>query len=65
MAVPEEHVEAVDVARVQSDRMRNFRSHVLERQEIVRHLRRSSHLTGSLETEDQKVEDEAVVLDDE
>ena len=45
--------------------MCHFRRHVLERQEVVRHLWRSSHLTGTLQTQHKKVEYQPVILDDE
>lgn len=38
---------------------------ILERQEIVRHLRRARHFTGSLQTQHQKIQHETVVLRDE
>lgn len=63
--VPEEHVETIDVTRVEAYGMCHFRRHVLERQEIVRHLWWSSHLTGTLESKYKKIKNKTVVLDNE
>ena len=65
MTIPEEHVELVDVSGVEADGVRHLRRDVLERQEVVGHLRRAGHLAGSLEAKNEEVEHEAVVLDDE
>ena len=45
---PEENVHFVDVAGVQSDWMIGFRVNILEGEEVVWHLWRPGHLTGSL-----------------
>ena len=58
-------VHAVDVARVQPDGMGHLRRHVLERQEVVGHLRRASHFRGALQAQHQQVEHQAKVLGDE
>ena len=49
---PKEDVDLINISGVQSDWMGRFRRHVLEREEVVRHLGRSGHLASSLQTED-------------
>ena len=58
-------MESVHVSGVEPDGVGHLRVHVLEAEKIVGHLRRSRHLGGPVEAEDQQVHDEAVVLDDE
>lgn len=62
---PEEDVYAVDVAAVQSDRVSGLGSGVLETEEVVGHLWRAGHLTGAVQTKDQQIHHQAVVLHDE
>ena len=62
---PEEDVNLVDITRVEADGMRSFSGDILEGEEVVGHLRGTSHLTGALQTQDEEVENEAIVLDDE
>ena len=45
----EKDVESVNVARVQPNRMTCLRRRVAVLQEIIRHLRRSCHLTRTLQ----------------
>jgi len=59
---PEEHVDLLDVAGVESDRVRRLGVDVLEREEVVGHLWRPGHLGGAVQTEDQEVVHEAEVL---
>jgi hypothetical protein len=58
----EHDVDAVDVARVKADRVARLGCRVAELEEVVGHLRWAGHLAGALETEDEDVEDETVVL---
>lgn len=62
---PEEDVNAINIATEQPDGMTNLRSDILERQEVVGHLRRSRHLTRSLQAQHKKIQHKAVVLRDE
>lgn len=62
---PEEDVDAVDVTAVQSDWVGALRGCVLETEEVIGHLRRASHLTGTVQTQDQQVHHQAVVLHNE
>lgn len=59
---PEEDVDAINVAAVQSDRMSGLRGSVLETQEVIGHLGWSSHFTGTVQTQNQKVHNKSVVL---
>lgn len=59
---PKHDVNAVNVARVQTDGMASLGRRVAELEEVVGHLGRAGHLAGALETEDEDVEDETVVL---
>ena len=59
---PEHDVNSVDVARVEADRVASLGGRVAELEEVVGDLRRTGHLACALETEDQDVEDETVVL---
>lgn len=59
---PEEDVDAVDVAAVQSDWVGTLCGCVLETEEIVGHLRWAGHLTGTVQTQHQQVHHQAVVL---
>lgn len=61
----EHDVDPVDVARVETDRVARFSGSVSELEEIVRHLRRSSHFTSSRKTENEEIENETIVLEDE
>lgn len=62
---PEEDVDAVDVATVQSDRVSALCGRVLETEEVVGHLRWAGHLAGTVQAQDQQVHHQAVVLDNE
>lgn len=62
---PEEDVDAVDVAAVQSDWVGALSGCVLETEEIIGHLRWASHLAGTVQAEHQQVHHQAVVLYDE
>ena len=61
----EEDVELIYVARVETDRMGSFCGHILETEEIIWHAWRTSHLTSSVETKNEEIKHEPVVLDDE
>ena len=61
----EEDVNPVDVARVQPDRVGSLGSRVTVLQEVVGLLGWTSHFTRSLETENEKIQNETVVLEDE
>lgn len=61
----EEDVNPVDVSGVESDRVPRLGRRVPELEEVVGHLRGSSHLARPLQSEDEQVEDESVVLEDE
>lgn len=56
---------AVDVAAVQSDWMCALGGGVLETEEVVGHLGRASHLTGTVQSEHQQVHNEAIILNNE
>ena len=62
---PEEDVDAVDVAAVQSDRVGALSGRVLETEEVVGHLRRAGHLAGTVQAQHQQVHHQAVVLHNE
>lgn len=64
-APPEEDVDAVNVAAVQSDRVSALCGRVLETEEVVGHLRWAGHLAGTVQAQDQQVHHQAVVLDNE
>lgn len=61
----EQHVNPVDVTSVEADRVTGLGSLVLELQEAVRQLRRAGNLGSTLETQNEEVQDETVVLEDE
>lgn len=56
---------AVNVSAVEADGVGALCGCILERQEVIGHLRGSSHLTGPVEPQHQQVHDQAVVLHDE
>lgn len=58
-------MDAVDVAAVQSDWVSALRGSVLKTEEVVGHLRGTSHLTGTVQAENQEVHHQTVVLHDE
>lgn len=62
---PEEDVDAVDVAAVQSDWVGALCGCVLETEEVVGHLRRAGHLAGTVQAQHQQVHHQAVVLHNE
>lgn len=62
---PEEDVDAVDVATVESDWVGALCGRVLEAEEVVGDLRRSCHFTGAVQAQNQQVHHQAVVLHDE
>lgn len=45
--------------------MASFSRRITVLKEVVRHLWRTSHLAGALQTENQEIEDKAVVLENE
>ena len=59
----EQNVQFIDVAGVETDRMADFGGRITVLEEIVGHLGRTSHLAGTLETEDEEIHNEAVVLE--
>jgi hypothetical protein len=61
----EEDMNAIDVARVEADRMAGFGGAVSELQEVVGKLRRTGHFARTLQAEDEQVEYETVILEDE
>lgn len=63
--LPEEHMDAINVATIQANWMANFTSNILKSQEIVRHLRRSRHFTSALQAKYKQVQHESIVLRDE
>lgn len=63
--LPEEDVYLVDVSAIQSNWMRRLGSNILECEEVIWELGRSDHLAAPMQTEHEKVENQAVVLDDE
>jgi hypothetical protein len=62
---PEQDVDPIDVSRVETDGVSCLGRRIPELEEVVGHLRRSGHLARTLESEDEDVEDETVVLEDE
>lgn len=50
---PEEDVNAINVATVQSDWMSRLCGSVLETEEVIGHLRWPSHFTGTVQTQHQ------------
>ena len=58
-------MDAINISGVESDWMSGFRGNVLKGQEVVGHLRGASHLTGSVETQHQQIQHQAVELYDE
>jgi len=60
-----EDVEAVDVPRVEPDRVPRLRLHIPESQELVGHLRGPRHLAGTRQPQEEQVQHEPVVLRDE
>lgn len=61
----EAHVDPVDVARVEADRVAGLLLDGAEGEEVVGHLRRAGDLRRAGEAEHEEVEHEAVVLEDE
>ena len=61
----EEHMNAVDVALIESNGMSGLGGRVAELEKLVGHLWRTGKLAGSLQTKDQQVEHQSVVLRDE
>ena len=61
----EHDVEAVDVAGVEANGMSGFSGTITVLEEVVRELRRTGHFTGTLEAEDEEIEDKPVVLEHE
>jgi len=55
----------LDIARVKTDMVADFRGRIAVLAEIVGHLRGTGHLAGSLEAEDEEIHDEAVDLENE
>ena len=58
-------MDAVHVARVESDGVAGLSLHVLVGEEVVGHLRGPSHLAGSLQPQHQQIQHQPVVLHDE
>ena len=52
---PEEDMDSVNIARVESDGVAGLSLHVLVGEEVIGHLRRAGHLTGSLQSQNQQV----------
>ena len=61
----EEDVYPVDITRVEADGVTCLRSNVAVLQEVVRHLRGTSHLARALQAENEQIQDETIVLEDE
>lgn len=55
----------VDVSGVQADRVASLRGRIAVLEEVVRHLGRPGHFTCAVQSHDQQVEDQAVVLEHE
>ncbi|KAF9645953.1 hypothetical protein BDM02DRAFT_3271340 [Thelephora ganbajun] len=58
-------MQLVDVVRVERDKMRDFRGRIAVLNKIAWHPRETSHLAGTLETEDEEIHDETVELEGE
>lgn len=63
--VPKEDVNTVNVSAKEADGVGHFRGNVLEAEEIVGHLRRASHLAGTMQAQHKQVHHQAIILDDE
>lgn len=61
----EQHVDAINVTRVETNWVTNLSWGVAELKEVVGRLGRTGHFAGSLESENEDVENETVVLEDE
>ena len=58
-------MELVYVSLAESDRARHLGVHILKGHEVAGHLRRSEHLTGSVQTQQKQVHHQVIVLDPE
>lgn len=63
--IPEKNMDAINVSAIQANGVSRFCRHILETQEIIWHLRWASHLTGSVQTKNQQVHHQTVVLNNE
>ena len=61
----EEEMELAQVSLAESDVARHLGVHILEGHEVAGHLRRSEHLTGSVQTQQKQVHHQVIVLDPE
>ena len=61
----EEEMELAQVSLAESDAARHLGVHILEGHEVAGHLRRSEHLTGSVQTQQKQVHHQVIVLDPE
>lgn len=61
----EQHMDTVDVSRVETDGVFGLDLSILELKETVGCFRKTGDFTGSLKTKDEKIKDETVVLEDE
>lgn len=57
-------MHSVNISTIKPNWMANFCGRVLEGQKVVRHLRWSSHLAGSLQTQNQQIQNQSIVLRD-
>src|SRR5450631_1942776 len=55
----------VDISRVKSNRMSCFSCNILKSQKIIRHLRWPSNFTGAMETKNEEIQDQSIVLGNE
>ena len=58
----EKNLEAINISRIQPDRMASFCSRIPVLQKVVWHLGWSSHLTGSLKAKNEQVKNKTIVL---
>lgn len=61
----QKHPETVHVTCIETDGVSDLSSSVLILQEVVWHLWRPSHLGGAFQTDNEEIENQAVVLHDE
>ncbi len=59
---PEQNMNPVHVARIQSDRVRRLSVHILKLQKIVRKLWWPGHLRCSVQAQYQQVQDQPIIL---
>lgn len=62
---PEEDVNTVNVSAEEANGMGHLSGNVLEAKEVIWHLGRPSHFTGTVQTQHQQVHHKPIILDNE